>query len=68
LAYTGENVERLLGIALGSILLGGLLLLAVGRRRRFGDTKANAVVLAFVPAERSVWAQWRKPGSPDLGR
>jgi hypothetical protein len=64
LPYTGANIDRLLEIAFGAILLGALLLLAVGRRRRFGAAKATAVVPAFVPAERTVWTQLR-PGSPD---
>jgi hypothetical protein len=61
LPYTGENIERLLEMSLGAILLGGLLLLAVGRRRRFGSTR-TPFVPGFAIAETPVWTQWRRPG------
>jgi hypothetical protein len=64
LPYTGANIDRLLEIAFGAILLGALLLVAVARRRRVGTATAAAVVPRFVLAERTVWTQWR-PGSPD---
>jgi hypothetical protein len=64
LPYTGANIDRLLEIALGAILLGGLLLLAVGRRRRTYTAKATVTVPGFLLAERPVWSQWRS-GPPN---
>lgn len=57
--YTGANIDRLLEIAFGAILLGGLLLFPVGRRRRIRSGWVTSLGPGLVLADEQVWSQWR---------
>ncbi|MGA2035996.1 MAG: LPXTG cell wall anchor domain-containing protein [Acidimicrobiales bacterium] len=60
LPFTGADIEQLAAIGGGAILIGGLL---VRRRRRTNVAATAATITGFVPADRTVWSQWRS-GSP----
>jgi hypothetical protein len=59
LPYTGANIDRLLEIAFGAILLGGLLLFPTGRRRRTRSGRVTTLGPGLVLANEQLWSQWR---------